>query len=75
MYKHDGEGAKLLELALWFRSLSPIFRRSKHLEDRCSGNRSENEVLVSTSLKRSLENIDREPGLESAQIPPCGGKE
>lgn len=75
LYKQDGEGAKFLDPTLWFRSLSPIFRRSKHLEDRCSRNHSEEEFFISTSLKKSLENIDRDPGLEAAQIPSCGGRE
>lgn len=75
LYKQNGEGSKLLEPTLWFRSLSPILRRSKHLKTGVQETALKKEVLGSISLNKSLENIDRGPGLEAAQIPSCGGRE
>lgn len=75
LQRHNGEEAKVLELILCFRILNPIFKSSKYSEDRSLGNCSENEVLISKSLKRPVENTDWESGFESFQRPSGRGRE
>lgn len=75
LHKHDGEGAKLLERTLWFRSLSPISEGASTWKTGVQETALKKKFWFSTSLKKSLENIVREPGLESAQILSYGGRE